>query len=850
VTTDDLKLDAAADDQRLLGQTVAYYHQSLKAAPNALGYLQRRGISNGQAVDHFRIGYADRSLGRTLPSRDSHAGVAIRTRLQQLGLLRDTGHEHLAGSITFPLLAADGCGQIVDIYGRKLLGGRLRRGTPIHTHLNGLRRGVLNVEAFGAADDIVLCGSLWDALTFWCHGYRNATCMFGSDALTEDLLAAFAEFRVERVLTPCEAITDRLLRAGLEVFLLRLPLGLDVNAYARQVKDPADALGSLLRAAEWVGRGQRGAAGMPAFVDEFDAEDDDEEDALAEFLAAEEEEEDLDDEPLQDEEPPPVRTASPVPAASQEIEVEVSEDEVVVCFGSRRYRVRGLSRNTAWDMLRVNVLVSNDSGLFVDTFDLYSARHRQAFQRQAAEEIGVEEQTVKRDLGRLLLKLEELQDEQRRTTLQPKETTPAMPPEERAAALRLLRDPDLLERIVSDFDVVGERTNKLVGYLAVVSRKLDQPLAVVLQSSNAAGKSALMDAILSLVPPEDVVKFSALTGQSLYYLADDRLQHKVLALVEEEGARRAGYALKLLQSEGELRLASTGKEASTGRLVTQEYRVAGPVTLMLTTCSLDVDEELLNRCLVLTVDEDRDQTRLIHQSQRQRQTLAGQLAAQAHAETLKLHRNAQRLLRPLLVANPYAERLTFADDRTRTRRDHQKYLTLIRAITLLHQYQRPIRTVQHQGQTVEYIEVTLEDIALANELATEALGRSLDDVPPQTRRLLDLLDGMVSRACERDGLDRGDYRFGRRQVREFTGWGDTQLKVHLKRLEEQEYLLVHRERGRRRHVYELLSQQPGASGGRVLPGLIDVEVLRQCERSGSKGDRSGYGRGAVGPRSG
>src|SRR5581483_5665419 len=178
--------------------------------------------------------------------------------------------------------------------------------------------------------------------------------------------------------------------------------------------------------------------------------------------------------------------------------------------------------------------------------------------------------------------------------------------------------------------------------------------------------------------------------------------HRILAIVEEEGAERAGCALKLLQSEGELTIASTGKEASTGRLVTQAYHVQGPVMIFLTTTSVSIDEELLNRCLVLTVNEGREQTKAIHQVQRRRQTLEGMLARQDRIAKLTLHRNAQRLLRPLLVTNPYAESLTFLDDKTRCRRDHAKYLTLIRAVALLHQHQRPVRTIEHQGQPVEY----------------------------------------------------------------------------------------------------------------------------------------------------
>ena len=68
-----------------------------------------------------------------------------------------------------------------------------------------------------------------------------------------------------------------------------------------------------------------------------------------------------------------------------------------------------------------------------------------------------------------------------------------------------------------------------------------------------------MDAVLALVPDEDKVKYSAMTGQSLYYLGETSLKHKVLAIAEEEGAQRASYALKLLQSEGELTIASTGR---------------------------------------------------------------------------------------------------------------------------------------------------------------------------------------------------------------------------------------------------------------------------------------------------
>ncbi len=686
-------------------------------------------------------------------------------------------------------------------------------------------------------------------------------------SLTADHLSAFTEFNVKRVLTTDDKVVEKLLAAGVEVFVVKLPLGLSVNEYALRAEDPADALGALLRQAEWAGRGRPPAGPAPrpepvpvaasAATAERPAEGDpDDEEAV---------EDDRGDNPNPDAGvpvEPPVRAATPVPAPAAEVEAEVTDTEVVMTFGTRRYRVRGLDRNAAPDVLKVNVLVTNGVGMFLDTLDLYSHKHRTTFQAHAAAELNVEEATVKADLGRLLLKLEELQDARLRKAEAVTPTHPEMAAADRDAALALLRDPKLLDRIAADFTVVGERTNKLVGYLAAVSRKLDQPLAVLIQSTSAAGKTTLMESVLSMIPPEDVVKFSAMTGQSLYYMPEGGLKHRILAIVEEEGAAKASYALKLLQSEGELRIASTGKEGVSGRLTAQEYRVEGPTMLFLTTTSIAVDEELLNRCVVLTVDEDREQTRAIHALQRHRQTLGGLLAARDHAATLARHRNAQRLLRPLLVVNPHAEKLTFLDAKTRTRRDHQKYLTLIRTITLLHQHQRPVRTVEHHGHPVEFIEATIEDIAAANALAADVLGRCLDDLPPQTRALLVLLDDMVKAACETEEIGRPEFRFTRREVREQTGWGDTQLKLHLKRLVDLEYLLVHRDRDAKRHRYELLYGTDDTD--RAVPGLIDVADLRREAgadpagdrsgseplRSGPRGRRSEAGRPAAGPRSG
>lgn len=279
--------------------------------------------------------------------------------------------------------------------------------------------------------------------------------------------------------------------------------------------------------------------------------------------------------------------------------------------------------------------------------------------------------------------------------------------------------------------------------------------------------------------------------------------------------------------------------------------------IFLTTTAIEIDEELLNRCIVLTVDENREQTRAIHVLQRNAQTLEGLLTKRESASVLRVHQNAQRLLRPLLVANPFARQLTFLDGRTRTRRDHMKYLTLIRTIALLHQHQREKKTTTHHGEQIEYIDVTLSDIALANELAHEVLGRSLDELPPQTRRLLQMIDTFVTTECERLEIDRRELRFSQRHVREMSAWTDFQVKTHMRKLVEMEYLLIHRGGRGQSFVYELMYRGEGEGGRPFLMGLVDVAQLAGAhaydtnrEHANDDRERSGSTQGAAGEHSG
>ncbi len=388
-------------------------------------------------------------------------------------------------------------------------------------------------------------------------------------------------------------------------------------------------------------------------------------------------------------------------------------------------------------MLRVNLKVERKDLYHLDSFDLYHSKARYAFLKISESETGVGEKILKKDLGRILFELERLQSEQIEKALDPQRIEVEIGEAEAAEALAYLKQPGLTQRIAEDFGrcgMVGEEENCLVGYLAATSRMLEKPLAVVVQSSSSAGKSTLMDAILSLMPEETQEHFTAMTGQALFYMGENDLVNKILAVSEEEGAERASYALKTLQSEGKLKIASTGKDPKTGRLLTQEYLVQGPVMILITTTNVELNEELENRCLILSVDESDEQTARIQRRQRFEETGAGLAEKRKREKIAVLHRNIQRLLKPMAVVNPYAELLDFPNHRLRLRRDQLKYLSLIRSIALLHQYQRELKTVPDMGPD-PFIEVTIEDIELANSLTNGILGRSLDDLTPAAKNL-------------------------------------------------------------------------------------------------------------------
>ncbi len=393
-------VQADSDDRELLAQVVGYYHETLKQSPEALKYLESRGLQSSEMIDRFKLGFANRTLGLRLPMKQWKAGGEIRGRLQKLGVLRESGHEHMNGSVVIPIFDEEG--NVVGMYGRKITPG-LREGTPLHMYLPGPHRGIFNWEALRVSKSIILCEALIDALTFWCHGFRNVTSVYGIESHITEHVAAFKSYGTKQVLIAfdrdeagdrgAEKVAKQLMAAGISCYRVQFPRGMDANEYACKVTPAAKSLELALKSAVFMGKGARPEAPALDIAAAATAEAPTEMTAAADHpsLAA-----NAEASPTTETTPEslaaPVaimETTAPEAVPVADVPCEHQGEDVIFRFADRRYRVRGLSKNTAFDSLKVNLHVGRGEHFHVDTLDVYGARQRAIFLKQASTELGV-----------------------------------------------------------------------------------------------------------------------------------------------------------------------------------------------------------------------------------------------------------------------------------------------------------------------------------------------------------------------------------------------------------------------------------------------------------------------------
>jgi hypothetical protein len=748
----------------LLDQVARVYHQTLVSSAVGKEYLAGRGITNAEIVSALVTGYADGSLLDRAPE-----GSETRGALEALGVIAD-GREHLQGCIVVPL--RDLAGNVVNLYGRPVDRGG-------HYFLAGERRGLVNAQCAATSEELIITESVFDALSFLEAGIQNVVPIYGTFGWTPDHDALLERHRVRRIVlaldddaagqNAAEALAHKLTEQGIAVRNVVLPAK-DANELL--VREGAERFREIWR--ELV-------AGPVAPVPTEDA---------------------------QRKEEATMETPSPPVAATPATTSTLTNEDGahVLRFGARVYRVSGLTA-TGLNRMRVTLRVEGAGRRHDDLLDLYAARSRASFITTAAELLGADERAIRVEIDALIVALERerLAMRARADAATTGEQPGAMSADERTDALTLTRDPRLVDRIAEDLAAlgcVGEPESLLIAYLAALSRKLPEPLSVLFCARSGAGKSTMQDRICEVTPPEDLVSYTSVTGRALFYADENALKNKLLAIDEEDGASEAAYALRSLQSAGQLSTLYTRSDPQSGKQKAEHTRVVGPTAIFSTTAHPEaLDYETRNRFLILTVNESKEQTRRILERQRWNYTIEGLRAREDREAVISRQRNVQRLIEPVHVVIPPTVALPFPWEQLILRREHKKFLTLVAAITLLHQHQRERKADVVGGKRIEYIEATQGDADLANRLVPDLLKRNLDELSPPARSLVRQIAAMI--AARRDAAAGGTY-FDRKELQRFTGLSVWHIKTYLVQLVEYEYIAPVTGKKGRRYLYELI----------------------------------------------
>jgi hypothetical protein len=323
----------------------------------------------------------------------------------------------------------------------------------------------------------------------------------------------------------------------------------------------------------------------------------------------------------------------------------------------------------------------------------------------------------------------------------------------------------------------------------------------------------LVDTVKTLMPPEDVVSVTSLSDQALNYLPEGGLLNKLLILSEAVHNETVEHQIREMLSAHELSRMVTLKDDKTGKLVSRNVRTRAVVSAMMSSTSYKVNPENASRCFLMNADESKDQTRLIHKSQKSKYSLK-RFKQKQHTipQIMKKHTCAQRLLKNILIINPLGEYFDFPDTLMRTRRDHDRFVDLIAAVCFVRQYQKEVKytTDKVTGQSVEYIECDLEDYRIAYQITVKGvLPSTLIDLPKSLVRFHEEVCRMVRAKAKQNSLDFCDVTFSQREIREYIDWlGKESIKRYLRMLLSYEYITVSKGgRSGQTNTYRFVSQE-------------------------------------------
>lgn len=470
--------------------------------------------------------------------------------------------------------------------------------------------------------------------------------------------------------------------------------------------------------------------------------------------------------------------------SDQEFLTYVSEESKL------EYRVLRASQS---DGIKTNIVVlEGGERIYSDNPNLSSAKSRTQFVNKFSKlKKNISSEDVEKDLlGIEFLCYQKLNEE---IPVQLREQIPVMTEEERQEAISFLKKSDLIPSIQSDINtigLVGEEINSLTTYIVATSRIMKTPLSGIVKGSSSAGKSELVKTVMKLIPREGMLEFAYMSPKALGYMDENGLKNKVLVIYERPGAEASDYQIRIMQSEHKLRVAVTIKDPTTGEFKTQDREVSGPMAYIETTTSAVVHPENETRTFSLYVDESEDQTRRIQERQRLHYNLNHKVSQVDISAVIQRHHNLQRLIKHYRVLIPYIDLIEFSSERIRSRRDFPRFLSVLECITLLHQFQREIYTINGQQALI----ASVEDYKNAYELSKKLFSDG-SEIPPKSKELFF--------TCKRvQGELRRDLTMG--ELARSSDWSKSDIKKFIEPLLEYGFMDVVWGRQGKEYKYKIL----------------------------------------------
>ena len=411
----------------------------------------------------------------------------------------------------------------------------------------------------------------------------------------------------------------------------------------------------------------------------------------------------------------------------------------------------GIKMNTLSTM-QATIKVKHFNAEQRHTLNLYNNNALQRYLKTTAEHLEVGLQYIQKATGALINELEAYRLQVMQSATEEKIKTKVLTEQEIQEAKELLLTPNLLNKtneLLGKSGIVGEVINRLIMYLIFTTRKLNNPLHIISLASSGTGKSYLQEKVSHCIPEEDRKEITAASPNSFYSQGQIDLKHKLILLEDMTGVESSLYPIRELQSKKYI-IKETSHKDSKGNMITISHKVEGPVCIGACTTSEQVYEDNANRSFLIYLDDSEEQDKRIMDYQRK--SFAGKINEEEETQAKQLLQNAQRILKPIKVINPYAEYLQLPNEVFKKRRTNSHYLQFIEAITFYHQYQRTEAVNQETGEI--YIETTIEDIQEANNLIRHLLLRKSDELNGATRDYYEKLKAHLQQTSNSSFINR------------------------------------------------------------------------------------------------